>query len=103
MVEHLAKECNNTQLCGSLVREIGRINPKDLGRDANGSKNLAAFLVELSERLPKEMYQNISVLIPHLDGESYTIRSGIIQILGNIVMKHSFDESNTEAAEVGSL
>ena len=37
-----------------------------LNRDASGAKNVSAFIVSLSELLPKEFIPNVSLLIPLL-------------------------------------
>lgn len=99
MVEHVCNESQDNSLCSIMIREIARISSKDLERDANGSKNIASFLIELSERIPKQMYQNISLVISHLDGDAYIMRSGIIQVLGNIICKYLDGGDNRESAE----
>ncbi|PRP82720.1 hypothetical protein PROFUN_09982 [Planoprotostelium fungivorum] len=99
MIEHIYHESHDNSLCTIIIREISRISSKDLERDANGSKNIAAFLVECSERMPKQVYQNISLVISHLDGEAYIMRSGIIQVLGNIICKYLNEGDHLDAAD----
>ena len=51
------------------IREIGRIDPKDLERDASATRCYSEFLVELASRIPEHMLPNISLLLCHLDKE----------------------------------
>jgi len=56
-------------VCVFVCREIGRIDTKDLTRDTSSTRAYAAFLLELSEKIPAVMMPNISVLLSLLDGE----------------------------------
>ena len=51
------------------IREIGRIDPKDLERDASGTRCYSDFLVELASRIPEHVLPNISLLLCHVDTE----------------------------------
>ena len=55
--------------------------------DASGTRCLASFLVELSQRVPEAMLASISVLLPHLSGESYTMRNGVLAVVGEVVAR----------------
>ncbi|WCJ33357.1 Condensin-1 complex subunit CAP-D2 [Euphorbia peplus] len=74
-------------LASSLIREIGRTNPKSYVKDTAGADNVGRFLVELADRLPKLISTNIGVLVPHFGGESYKIRNALIGVLGKLVAK----------------
>ncbi|GER25793.1 condensin complex subunit 1 [Striga asiatica] len=71
----------------SLIREIGRTNPKDYIKDTVGAENIGRFLVELSDRLPKLLSTNIGLLVPHFGGESYKIRNALVSVLGKLIAK----------------
>ncbi|CAA2991811.1 condensin complex subunit 1 [Olea europaea subsp. europaea] len=71
----------------SLIREIGRTNPKAYVKDTVGAENIGRFLVELAERLPKLISTNIGLLIPHFGGESYKMRNALVGVLGKLVVK----------------
>jgi hypothetical protein len=71
----------------SLIREIGRTDPKDYVRDGAGADNVGRFLVELADRLPKHMSTNLGVLIPHFGGESYKIRNSLVGVFGKLAAK----------------
>lgn len=74
-------------LASSLIREVGRTNPKAYVKDTVGAENVGRFLVELADRLPKLISTNIGVLVPHFGGESYKIRNALVALLGKLVAK----------------
>ena len=81
------KKYGDGSLASSLIREIGRTNPKDYVKDTVGAENIGRFLVELADRLPKLISTNIGLLVPHFGGESYKIRNALASVLGKLVMK----------------
>lgn len=81
------KKYADGSLCTSLIREIGRTNPKDYVKDTVGAENIGRFLVELSDRMPKVVSTNIGLLVPHFGGESYKIRNALVGMLGKLVAK----------------
>jgi condensin complex subunit 1 len=92
------KRFGDGSLAISLIREIGRTDPKDYVRDSAGADNAGRFLVELADRLPKLMSTNIGVLIPHFGGESYKIRNSLVGVLGKLAAKAFKDvEGNSDA------
>lgn len=96
--EHVAPACVHgitTMIelfnCGSmvvdLVREIGQVDPHDLARDTSSSRNYAAFLSELAEKIPSSFIPCISLLSVHLDEESFTMRNSVLSIFAEIVLQ----------------
>ena len=49
--------------------EIGRLPSAELEKDRGGAKSISAFLLELSARLPRLVFQHLVLLSVHLDGE----------------------------------
>lgn len=70
-----------------LVREIGRVDPRDLARDTSSSRNYAAFLAELAERVPAAFLPCVSLLSVHLEEESHTMRNSVLSIFAEIVLQ----------------
>nr|CAB3455214.1 unnamed protein product [Digitaria exilis] len=108
-VAHLAetvasaeKKFGDGSLAISLIREIGRTDPKDYARDSAGADNVGRFLVELAERLPKLMSTNIGVLVPHFGGDSYKIRNALVGVLGKLVAKAFKDVEGDNNARLRS-
>ena len=94
VVTHIADAVADAQkkyadgsLASSLIREIGRTNPKDYVKDTAGAENVGRLMVELADRMPKLLSTNIGVLVPHFGGESYKIRNALVGVLGKLVAK----------------
>ncbi|KAK8460996.1 hypothetical protein SEVIR_2G431300v4 [Setaria viridis] len=108
-VAHLAetvasaeKKFGDGSLAISLIREIGRTDPKDYVRDSVGADNVGRFLVELADRLPKLMSTNIGVLVPHFGGDSYKIRNALVGVLGKLAAKAFKDVEGDNTARLRS-
>lgn len=86
-----------SSLSGAVLREIGQLNPADFKRDTSGAENVGEFLVAMAERLPKLMTMNLSIIKPHLDGESYKMRNAVVQVIGKLVIKASKESSELNA------
>ncbi|XP_063209038.1 condensin complex subunit 1 isoform X1 [Chroicocephalus ridibundus] len=80
-----ATEYGLKSLVGELLREIGQKSPQDLARDTSGVKGYATFITELSERIPALVLSNMSVLLRHLDGESYMMRNAILAAMAEVL------------------
>lgn len=108
-VAHLAetvasaeKKFGDGSLAISLIREIGRTDPKDYVRDSAGADNVGRFLVELADRLPKLMSTNIGVLVTHFGGDSYKIRNALVGVLGKLAAKAFKDVEGDNNARLRS-
>ncbi|NXE37455.1 CND1 protein, partial [Ptilorrhoa leucosticta] len=93
-----AKEYGLKSLVGELLREIGQICPQDLAREASGVKGYATFISELAEQIPALVLSNISVLLPHLDGESYTMRNAVLAAMTEVLVQVLEGDQLEEAA-----
>lgn len=67
-------------------RELGSKDPRDLAVDSSGTRSFATFLVELSHLVPDCVLLCVSVLLPHLNGESYTFRNGVLAVITEILV-----------------
>ncbi len=86
-IEVFTKDFGNQTVIAEIMREIGRMDPKDLARDSSGTKSYATFLVEVSEKIPAVMMSNITVILGLLDGESYSMRNCVLGILGEMILR----------------
>ena len=84
-----------------LLREIGRNDPRELAQDSNGTRNISGFLAELGSNVPLAILRSggISVLLPHLNGESYAMRNAIMAVLSSIVCQLVIDGETMEGAK----
>nr|KYP59857.1 Condensin complex subunit 1 [Cajanus cajan] len=92
------KKYADGSLATSLVREIGRTNPKDYVKDTVGAENVGRFLVDLADRIPKLISANIGILVPHFGGESYKIRNALVAVLGKLIAKAFKDVDGGEVS-----
>ncbi|XP_052287084.1 condensin complex subunit 1-like isoform X2 [Dreissena polymorpha] len=81
------EEYGYKSIVAELTREIGRMDGSDLSRDTSGTRAYSQFVVEMTERCPAAVLPNISLLLGHLDGESYTMRNGVLGAMAEMVMK----------------
>ncbi|XP_027741015.1 condensin complex subunit 1 isoform X1 [Empidonax traillii] len=82
-----AEEYGLKSLVGELLREIGQKCPQDLAREASGVKGYSTFITELAGQIPALVLSNMSVLLHHLDGESYMMRNAILAAMAEALMK----------------
>ena len=97
--EVLVRQFNCNSMVMELVREISRIDSRELARDTSGTRSYSMFLVELAERLPDMMKPSLAILSSHLDGESYTMRKCVLAVMGEIVAKVLSREDLDEAGK----
>uniref|UniRef100_A0A8C0BA34 Condensin complex subunit 1 n=1 Tax=Buteo japonicus TaxID=224669 RepID=A0A8C0BA34_9AVES len=93
-----ATEYGLKSLVGELLREIGQKCPQDLTRDASGIKGYATFITELAEQIPALVLSNMSVLLRHLDGESYMMRNAVLVAMAEVLVQVLNGDQLEEAA-----
>ena len=49
-----------------VVREIDRVDAKEMSRDTSGTRALSQFLVEVAERMPEQLQPCLTLLMKHL-------------------------------------
>ena len=85
-----ADRFENARLAAALLREVASVDPAEYKRqqlsDAVGVRCVGVFISELAERMPKTTMTNISLLLPHLDGEAYSLRSSLVTVLGELIL-----------------
>ncbi|KAH8113838.1 non-SMC mitotic condensation complex subunit 1-domain-containing protein [Phellopilus nigrolimitatus] len=94
----LAKEFDHNQLAEEILREIAGKNFN--GQDTKGPRAFSRFLVRLAELSPRLVMKQISLLLAHLDSESYPMRMALIEIIGCLIREIAMsDEEEQEARE----
>ena len=89
--------CKNMVM--EVVRELSRLDSRELNRDTSGTRAYSLFLVELAERLPEQMQPSLSLMLHHLEGESYMLRKSILFVFTEIVQKLYSAETLDAAAK----
>lgn len=99
MLRYSVSEWDDGRLAAAVIQEITSTDPLEYERQQNatgekaGVRSVAAFVDELSNRLPKLMASQIALLLPHLGGKAWTLRSGIITAIGHLLAK-AFESEN---------
>ncbi|KAJ3479305.1 hypothetical protein NLI96_g9147 [Meripilus lineatus] len=79
----LAKEFDHSQLGDEILREIA--GKSFNAQDSKGPRAFSRFLVRFSELLPRAVLKQISLLIRHLDSESYPMRMAMVEVVGSLI------------------
>ncbi|KAG2072264.1 hypothetical protein BDR04DRAFT_1134704, partial [Suillus decipiens] len=79
----LAKEFDHAQLGDEILREIA--GKSFSAQDTKGPRAFSLFLVRFSEESPRSVHKQISLLIGHLDSESYPMRMAIVEVIGSLI------------------
>lgn len=87
LVETIVKQHNQNTLITEIVREIRRIDIKELSKDASAPRAISAFVIELCERCTDQILLTSSDLLMFLDEDSYLMRNAILNILGQLIVK----------------
>nr|XP_045604996.1 condensin complex subunit 1-like [Procambarus clarkii] len=70
-----------------LVREISKVDARDLLKDTSGLRNFSQFLMEVSDKCPQVVMPSLSLLINFLHEEAQSMRNCVLSILGSLVLK----------------
>ncbi|XP_030902731.2 condensin complex subunit 1 isoform X2 [Melopsittacus undulatus] len=92
------KDYGLKSLVGELLRELGQKCPQDLAHDASVIKGCAVFITELAEQIPALVLSNMSVLLRHLDGESYMMRNAVLAAMAEVLVQVLSGDQLEEAA-----
>lgn len=94
----IVKEYGCTGMVMELVREISRVDMKDMSRDTSSTRHYSNFLFEMAEKCPQQIISCVSLLTCHLDGDThYSMRKCVLGVFGEIVIKVLTSEEMTES------
>ncbi|KAI0941851.1 hypothetical protein AcV7_002423 [Taiwanofungus camphoratus] len=79
----LAKEFDHAQLGDEIMREIAAKSFS--AQDSKGPRAFSRFLVRFAELAPRSVLKQISLLLSHLDSESYPMRMAIVEVIGCLI------------------
>ena len=85
--EVLVNSCSAGCIIVEMVNELGSKDPRDLSLDTSGTKNFAAFLVEMAQCVPNAVLPVVTSLLPHMQGESHFMRNGVLGVFGELVVQ----------------
>ena len=87
LVQKLLEEHDGVQPVLALLRQLADLARADLGADAAGPKNLAAFLTALAAKAPLLLLANPELLRVHLESESYALRCGAVSACAQLAVQ----------------
>ncbi|KAI1773823.1 condensin component [Hypoxylon cercidicola] len=90
----LAEQYDYPQLADEILREIS--NKEFNSNDTKGPKSVSSFIIKLSELVPRLVIKQMTMLAKQLDSESYTLRSSLIEVCGNMIAHLSTQEERGE-------
>ncbi|KIJ62112.1 hypothetical protein HYDPIDRAFT_30664 [Hydnomerulius pinastri MD-312] len=95
LLSHLAKDFDYAQLGDEILREIA--GKTFSAQDTKGPRAFSRFLVKFSEESPRSVLKQISILLAHLDSESYPMRMALVEVIGALIRElSSSEELNTD-------
>jgi len=94
LVEFIVTRHDQRLLIGEILREIDRIDIKDLSRDSSSPRAISTFLIALSEKCPQEFVPSLNHIFGYLEQDSYMMRNASLAIIANLIIKvlHQKDE-----------
>ncbi|OCH87806.1 hypothetical protein OBBRIDRAFT_889536 [Obba rivulosa] len=93
----LAKEFDYSQLGDEVLREIA--GKSFSAQDSKGPRAFSRFLVRLAELAPRSVLKQISLLLSHLDSESYPMRMALVEVIGCIIRELAISSDLTTDAQ----
>ncbi|KAL6929662.1 hypothetical protein ACO0SA_001066 [Hanseniaspora valbyensis] len=92
-LKQLYDEYDYPQFAEDVLRELSEkeFNPKDI----TGPKNVALFLVKVSELVPQIMMKQIQLVTKLLNNSSFTLRNAVVEACGNIVYTYYKKKATT--------
>lgn len=90
----LAEQYDYPQLADEVLRELS--NKEFNSNDTKGPKSVSTFMVKLSELAPRLVIKQVTLMAKQLDSESYTLRSALIEVFGNMLAHLSKSDDRGE-------
>lgn len=87
LVEFIVTRYEQRLLIGEILREIDRIDVKELSRDSSCPRAVSTFLISLSEKCPQEFLPSLNHIFGHLEQDSYIMRNASLAIMVNLIIK----------------
>ncbi|KAH7098364.1 non-SMC mitotic condensation complex subunit 1-domain-containing protein [Auriculariales sp. MPI-PUGE-AT-0066] len=90
----LVQKYDHTQLAEEILREIA--NRTFSAIDPKTPRNISRFMVALTQALPGLVLRQASLLLTHLDSESYPMRLAVVEMLGELIRDISQSEEGDQ-------
>ncbi|KAI0667334.1 non-SMC mitotic condensation complex subunit 1-domain-containing protein [Trametes maxima] len=93
----LSRDFDHPQLGDEILREIA--GKTFSAQDTKGPRAFSRFLVRYAELSPRQVLKQLSLLLSHLDSESYPMRMALVEVIGTIIRELA--ESAEDGAGAG--
>lgn len=87
LVEFIVTRHDQRLLIGEILREIDRIDIRELSRDSSCPRAVSTFLVNLSEKCPKDFIPSLNHIFGYLEQDSYIMRNASLAVMANLIIK----------------
>ncbi|BFZ56733.1 condensin complex non-SMC subunit Cnd1 [Savitreella phatthalungensis] len=92
LLQVLSEQYDYGQFSDEILRDL---SGKDFNpNDNKGPKTIGAFLVKLSELIPRQVLKQIGLLANFLDSDSHYLRLSIVEICGNLIASLADDDAS---------
>jgi condensin complex subunit 1 len=73
--------------------------------DVKGPKAVSTFIMSLSQRVPRLVMKQMTLVIKLLENESYNLRNAVIEVTGNMVvdLNKNDERSDNHKAQVNAF
>ncbi|KAI0816821.1 non-SMC mitotic condensation complex subunit 1-domain-containing protein [Trametes gibbosa] len=96
----LARDFDHPQLGDDILREIA--GKTFSAQDTKGPRAFSRFLVRYAELAPRQLLKQLSLLLAHLDSESYPMRMALVEIIGGIIRELADSPENDGLGALGA-
>ncbi|KAF8543051.1 condensin complex component cnd1 [Trichophaea hybrida] len=90
----LSEQYDYPQLVDEILKELS--NKEFNSNDSKGPKSVSGFIMSLSERAPRLVMKQMTLVIKLLENESYNLRNAVIEVSGNLIVELSKDDERSE-------
>ncbi len=91
---------SDANLAAAAFRDITKLDDAELARDTAMSRNAGIFLMEAADRLPNVALMSLSLLLPILEYEAYSMRCAVVHTLARVLVSAVGHSSSEEATRV---
>ncbi|KAI0628114.1 non-SMC mitotic condensation complex subunit 1-domain-containing protein [Trametes polyzona] len=96
----LARDFDHPQLGDDILREIA--GKTFSAQDTKGPRAFSRFLIRYAELAPRLVLRQLSLLLAHLDSESYPMRMALVEVIGAIIRELAESPENDGLGAVGA-
>ncbi|EIW78221.1 hypothetical protein CONPUDRAFT_138601 [Coniophora puteana RWD-64-598 SS2] len=97
----LHSEYDYSQLGDEVLRDIASKNFN--AQDTRGPRAYSKFLTRLAELAPRAVLKQISLLLNHLDSESYPMRMALVEVVGSLIREVAVAAAQEESTNAQAI